>query len=368
MADQTPNQTQTDMPTQHELSGDQFDAFLLSGKLPDAESVTETAEHDAGAATATPVDQVAATAVNAKAAPEAAKPEKVKEKGQKKSASQRAEELEREADAAEERVRVALRRRREALDAERDVERSEPSRKAEKAGEAAAPTTKAERQAYRDLPGAPKSDQFDTLDEYVEAMGVFIADKRADERFDVKFAEREQQWQAEARSQSELDARVDESFTRARAEIAADPEIVNRIDPRWVAVATKLPSDPSCTPIEFVKANVALHARRPLAVAAHFATDEGLKELNRVCRLGNPEHIIRELAYIDAKFDTPLGEPSGEAAGERQHPRVSKAPAPSPTLGKKATAGRDPLKAPDTFEDFDSWNLETTKSGKGQRR
>lgn len=341
-----------------ELTDVQFEAAMLSGELPErnAPVVEDKIKVDtpAEAAAAEPVEQADSTESSKPAVPETAKPEKGK--GPKKTAKQRADEVDAEAVEAEAKLEAALTRRRRAQDALRDAEREERPKRAEQDGKqppADATSKDPAWKKYRAMPDAPQSKDFEDLDDYAAAMGVFIADKRADERFDAKWSEREQQSGAQADFQRELETQTTDAFARAKDEITADPEIVSRIDSRWIAVATKHPDDPSCTPIEFIKANVALHAKRPLNVAAHFNTPEGMKELTALTQMSQGR-IVRELAYIDARFVSDATT-QDEAADERPS-RVSKAPAPAPTLGKKPAAGRDPLKTALEEQDFDKFN------------
>lgn len=350
-----------------ELNDAQFEKAMLTGELPERDAAAvddpaaKKADTPAEAAAAEVAEQPASTEAKAEppakeAAPAAAKPEKVK--GQKKSARERAAEINAEAATEEQELAKALERRARARDARREAEREEPpAKRAESDGkqppaskEPAEPTYK----QYRAMPDAPKSKDFEDLDDYVAAMGVFIADKRAEAIADRKLSEREQQWGSDAQFQRELDAQTEQSFARAKAEVEADPEIVSRIDKRWIAVETKHPSDASCTPIEFIKANVALYARKPLAVAAYFATEDGMKELTALCRMPK-ERIVRELPYIDARFDAATDPDQDEPEATRPS-RVSKAPAPSPTLGKKPSPGKDPLKTAIDENDFETFN------------
>ncbi len=124
------------------------------------------------------------------------------------------------------------------------------------------------------------------------------------------------------------------------AEKAADPEIIERIDPRWKALppVASLPPGQVPSPAQFVKDRAVFHSRHPLKVSEALTRDDSA-ELRRIVRL-SPDQIIREIAYLDASFPAS----QDEAGGTLPSPHVSKAPAPSQTLGRKAAAAVDPLK------------------------
>ncbi len=116
----------------------------------------------------------------------------------------------------------------------------------------------------------------------------------------------------------------------------------------------------------FIKEYATFNCKHTLKVSEWLASKENRSaELSRLVRLGaerGPDAVIRELILKDASFDTDADETSQESAGERPHPRVSKAPAPAPTLGKKAAAGVDPLKKAIAENDFETFNaLESAK-------
>ncbi len=369
---------QTPEPSKHlnmdELDDAQFEQAMLTGELPERNAPAAEVEKEskadtpAEAAAAEPVDQVASTdAKGKKAAPAAVEPEK-KKPGHKKTAAERAAEVDAEASDAEQKLAAALERRSRAREALRDAEREDAtSKRAEPDGKqppAVDPKEPAWKK-YQAMPDAPKSKDFESLDDWGIALAAFIAEKKADEIVERRLGEREQQWGSQAEFDRQLQSEVNESLTRAKAELAEDPELPTRIDPRWTAVPMKHPSDESARPIEFIKANVGLYAKKPLAVAAYFSTPDGEKELGALCKMSK-DRIVRELAYIDARFVSDP-DPQDEAAAERPS-RVSKAPAPAPVLGKKPAPGRDPRKAPDSFDDFDEWNLTETKAQMAQSR
>lgn len=356
----------TKAPGLDALSDADLDKFMLTGDLPSEVPAEKTEE----AAASKPVDQAASTDASSKAATEAAEPAKVKAPGQKKSAAERAEQIERETSAEEDRLRKALAKRREVREALEEAEREDrPSKAAKSADAATAATAEPSWKKYRTMPGAPKAEDFPEggLDDYVAAMGSFIAEKIAEEKFNTLYEARSGQ----DREASERDRAFVESAEAAeikvRAEVEADPEILGRIDPRWKALnpSDRLAPGEQLSPAHFVKDQVTFNSNHPAKLSEWLTANDG-EELRRIGRM-RPDQIIREIAIKDASFDGQTPDDAGEAAGERQHSRVSKAPAPSPTLGKKATPARNPHKAPESFDDFDSWNLGLAKEEAGRR-
>lgn len=349
------------------MSEKDFDAFLLSG---DVAPKADPADTPGEAAAPEPAEQAASRDALPEAAPEAATPEKPKKQaGAKKSAAERATEIEAETVADQERLNRALQTRREVkrqLDA---LDREEKPTKAGKDAEAAA--AKADPGApawkkYRALPDAPKSADFDDLDDYAAAMGYFIAEKITDERFDSKIQDYEARNSALSAADREFESQFTEAHARVSAEVAADPEIHSRIDERWQRVESKHPDDPSCTPIEFVKSTTALYCKRPLGVATYLSTPEGYERLKDLMGMTKAQ-ITRELAYIDAEVaaSAPLtaSEDSQDTgAVERPHKRVSAAPAPAKVLGKKPAGAVDPLKKAIEENDFDTFNSIESKA------
>lgn len=359
------------IPGQMTLSERELDTFLDTGDLPGDTTPTESAEKTAEAAAAKPVDQAASTDVVAKAAPEAAEPgAKSKAPGSKKSAAERAEEIERATADDEERLRKALAKRRETREALEEAER-EPatSRKAEKTEDPAASTSEPAWKKYRNMPDAPKSDQFETLDDFAAAMGTFVAEKIAEQAAGAVYDSRSSQERELAQRDSQFIEVATKASERLQAELEADPGLLDRVDPRWKALnpSDRLAEGEKMTVAHFIKDQATFHSNHPGKLAA-WLTENDNAELRRIGRM-RPDQIIREIAIKDHSFGDPTAtDDPGDAAGERQHPRKSKAPAPAPTLGSKATAGRDPRKAPDSYADFDQWNEEESKHDLATRR
>lgn len=388
MADKTTQPSDT-VSTGDPLAGltdEQLSKFELTGELPadtskaddKADEAKDQADPQVEAA-ATDADATAASAKGREKAadPESAKPEQGKKKlpGQKKSARERADEINAEAAEEERLLEEALTRRRRARDARRDAEREDPSPKAgKKDAEAAAATTDPKAPAwkrYREMPDAPKSKDFDDLDDYAAAMGVFVADKIAEERANAIFDARSQEQRAADEEFQSFASAVETGMQKAAKELESDPDIVGRIDPRLHSLKPMRETPPDQrTVAHYIKEQCLTRSNNPLKMLAWLSANDSA-ELRRIGRL-HPEAINAALTRQDARFDF---ESEGdedttaqdEGARDAHAHRKSKAPAPAPTLGKKPSASKDPRKAPDSYDDFDSWNLEETKAAAGAR-
>lgn len=350
-----------------ELPGDAKDAPAIEG--------TEKADTPAEAAAAEPAEQAASRDAKTEVAPEAAKPEKSKKQpGQKKSAKERADEINAEAAAEERELAAALERRARARAARREAEREEPSPKAEKGAEAAAATTEPAWKRYRNHPDAPKIKDFEDLDDWGAAMSAFSGEHIAKEQFQILYDQRSREERASMSAESRFVEQLREADTRVTAELQADPEILERIDDRWKALnpSDRLAAGETASWAHFIKDHVTFHCQHTLKLSEWLASRESQSaELRRLVKLGvdrGPQAVIRELVIKDASFDQE-SETTQDPAGARPHPRVSKAPAPAPTLGKKAAAGVDPLKKAIDENDFDTFNeLESKREMAGRRR
>lgn len=360
MAEETPQPNKTPMGDPLAGKSDaELDRFFLSGDLTAAE--TPEADPDAEAAAAKPVEQASSTGEIA-AVPDTATPKKAtKPVGQKKTAAERAEEIEREADAENVRLQAALERRRKTREAREEAEREEPGKRAEKVAEAAAaPGTKEAREAARKkfsaMPDAPKSKDYADLDDWATDLNIFIGEKIAEEKFGTLYDARTKADRADQERGAAWQRAATEGFERASKELDADPELVNHIDPRLEALAPIHMTPPEkITPAHYVKDRVMLKTHNPLNLLA-WLSDNDSAELRRIARLP-PDQVVAELAYKDAEFDRLTTEADPEpAAGARAHARISKAPAPSRTLGKKPAQGVDPLKQAIAENDFDTFN------------
>lgn len=307
--------------------------------------VTEPpADPSADAATAKPDAQAVSTETKSKPATESGEP------GTKKgklSAKERAAEVAAEVEELNKQLRLRAEVRRQ-LDA------VEPKPKQAEKTEPASTVKEPAYKKYQAMPDAPKSADFESLDDYAAAMGVFIADKIADEKFDAKYESRSKQDRESYQRDERFAAQVEEAGARIEAEAAADPEILSRIDDRWkgLSPSDRLAEGERLTPAHFVKDRVTFHSRHTLKLS-EWLTADGSKELARIAQL-SPDAIIRELAYKDASFgDLAQDSPAADAPRPSQ---VSKASKPAPTLGRKASHGQDDLTSAIQGNDLDAFN------------
>jgi hypothetical protein len=143
---------------------------------------------------------------------------------------------------------------------------------------------------------------------------------------------------------------------------------MERIDPRFHTLTPLHETPPAQRSVaHFVKDRALSHSEHPLQVLA-WLSENDCANLKRISSMGQ-DGIIAAIARQDAKFDVddPDADDAQEATDVRQSKRVSNAPPPSPTLGKKPSPGRDPLKPPDSYADFDAWNETTSKAERGRR-
>lgn len=356
------------------LSSADYDAFMKTGDFPDAAAAAADellADTQGEAAAPVADDQPASREAKTEAAPEAAKPEsKKKLPGQKKSAAERADELARENDAAEERLQRELRRRQQVRRQAEELEREDaaPAAKAGKHGEAAAPDAKKdpEFKKYRAMPDAPKSADFDDLDDYVAAMGVFIADKRSEERFTELYDKRSGAERAEYERAERFSREVAETEARVSKELEADPEILDRIDQRWkdVAPLAAMPRGMKPTLTHWIKDVVTFKCQHTLKLSERLTANDSAELRQLIQRnQGDTERIYRDLMRLDLSFGSDSDE-SGTEAAAVQPSRVSKAPPPAKVLGKKPAPGVDPLNKAIQENDFDTFNRLETAAGR----
>jgi hypothetical protein len=347
--------------TPQEMSTDQLREWELTGKAPDREpsgdgdTTTQDPPAKAGdeagktaeAAAAEPGKQAASNpdALRDEAATETAKPEKKKAPGQKLSASERKAQIDQENRELQEslKLRKALRQELDAM--------GQPASPKETKKEAASSTVAEGAKdpawkKYSKHPDAPKvtDPQFEDLADYAAAMGVFVAEKIAEEKASEVYDRRAGQDRESYTRDQEFFELADAAEQRASKELEADPGILDRIDDRWKALnpSDRLAPGETLSPAHFVKDRVTFHSDHPLKLA-EWLTADGSKELKRVARL-SPDRIIRELAIKDFQFGSPDSqETADDDAAVVSSKHVSKAPAPIATLGRKAAAARDPL-------------------------
>lgn len=330
-----------------EMTHEQLKEWEASGNAPAREPAADDdtqADHTAEAAAATPVDRAASTDANTSAASETATPHKQKAPGQKLSAAERRAQIDKENAELQQslKIRKALRDELAGLDV-KPKQDEKPKRESSPAA-GAIDATEPEWKKYRAMPDAPKAKDFSDLEDFSAAMGLFIAKQIAKEEFTGMFEARTAEERKALERDGEFASLVDETAARVTAELQSDPEILTRIPDRWKALNPsdrRLPGE-ELTPAHFVKDRVTFHSKNTLKLSEKLCAND-FAELNRIARL-SPDKVIYELAVMDASFNAADGDADTTVEPPRST-RVSKAPAPPSTLGRKPASGVDPLKA-----------------------
>ncbi|MEY4385993.1 MAG: hypothetical protein RLY20_1276, partial [Verrucomicrobiota bacterium] len=200
-------------------------------------------------------------------------------------------------------------------------------------------------QKYKNLPGAPKSDQFDNYEDYLDARAEFIADKRFEDRIGKEFEQREEKARTYQHVESQfrdLDTQAQTFTEKVKAHQQKNPGA--RIDERLLNV----------TPLRALRAmNAVLPPDQREPEAPHhfivdqvFASDtpgeilsyltDNPADLERLWHLAlkAPDAVVREIGRLEAKY---LGSTSPDSsASHAASPAITKAPAPGTTLGRRA--------------------------------
>lgn len=207
-------------------------------------------------------------------------------------------------------------------------------------------------QRYKDLPDAPKLEQFDTHEDYLDARSDFIAEKRIAEALGQRdqaseqdhrlrqSAERYQSHETEFRThvlewkQSNPEAKFDDGFMSIPPMSAIQLHNASQPPDQQVPIG----------PHHFVIEQVFLaepKAKGPLC--AHFSANP--QEFKDLCELAMRDEygmqaVVRRIGQLEAKFlSSQASTPASPAA------RISAVPAPATTLGRKASGSTvDPLK------------------------
>lgn len=266
-------------------------------------------------------DQSASTDASTQAASETAPPP---DTTPKKGIQTRTQQLDAEVQQLQEKLKL-----RKALREELDsLDRPAP---ATQAASQPAPPTQAEHVRYQQHPHAPKAEQFDTYEEFVAAMGVFIADQR--------FEEREQRTRLDAQSRERVSS-VQQTITGFSEKLAAartaDPEFDQKVDPGLFQLTPAFALAPGVAPRA---ANVLIQAcvesDVSVALLQHFSTPAGQQEWAGLAAAPTPAAMLRQFGRIEARFasDGPTAEQPAKA--------VSSAPTPPTTLGTKPPQSAD---------------------------
>lgn len=216
----------------------------------------------------------------------------------------------------EARISQAVARQREAErraeDAERRLAASQPKPIEQPKPQEAAKPTVAEWKRYQAMPDAPKLDQFETIEEYNFAVGLFVSDKRADER-DAKTLE-----QSVVRS-------IDQTwYSRLNDARTKDPERIGRINPETPLSAPMM---------HYIKTS-------PLGVEIlqHLSDDQELAQ--RLSSL-HPAEVLPELGEIKATLKAQLEAASSPAPALKAKPQSQATPPIQPVKGSSHVADSD---------------------------
>lgn len=202
---------------------------------------------------------------------------------------------------------------------------------------------------YATHPDAPKVENFDTYEEYVDARAVFIADQRHSER------ETHARRDAESRGRmTETDKTIAGFAERAQKAREADPDFESKIAPglREIHPAFAMPVGKQPGPANYLLQEVVM-SEFSNELMVHFSTDEGRAEWHTLISSPNPAAMIRGFGRIEARFEKSSGTP---AEGEKPAAKpVTSAPAPPKTLGSKPPVNPDRAGAAVNAGDFSAY-------------
>lgn len=189
---------------------------------------------------------------------------------------------------------------------------------------------------YATHPHAPKVEDFDKYEDYVDARSVFIADQR--------LAERETHAKRDADSRERM-TETEKTIAGFHARLAkakeADADFESKIAPGLLTIVPAF----ALTAGEPVRAaNVLLQevvtSEFSTDLLTYFSTDEGRTKWHELIALPTPAAMVRAFGRVEARFES-----SGTTAEGEKPPAkpVTSAPAPPRTLGSKPPA--DPNRA-----------------------
>lgn len=297
---------------------------------------------DSAARVGKPLAEVAAPEKPATPDLEPVEPPAIGADGQPPKLSRR----EREQNEINDRIRVAVDRATQGTQAELARLRAEISARPAPKSEASAPapTPQAEHKRYLAMPGAPKLDQFDSIEEHAAAMAVFIADTRHEERETAR-----QQGEQRQQAHTAYDARLSAFDARVAEANAKDATFSDRVRP----ISSQL------QPTEDVRAFNAALARgeisgQPIAIGPlQSLADEILDsessaalldhfqqhpdDFNKFKTLRSPREVTRELAKIEARL-VPAAAAAAPLPPVSKPKFISDAPPPAPIISTPHTS------------------------------
>lgn len=295
------------------LSGEQYAHWTKTGELPTPDAAADSSPAPSG-------DQSVSTETKP-AASEAATPVDKPAKNVKT----RSAEL--DAEIAELNRKLELRRtlREELASTQRPVD-------ATPAESSTAKSSSSELDRYKNHPDAPKTEDFDVYEDYLDARAVFLADRRYEDRQRAESLDRESKARLATIEQTIAD--FSQGIAKAKE---ADPDFESKVDPRLMAIKPAFALGPKeqLGPHNVLVEEIVKSDQRA-ALLLHFSSPEGQEDWKRLCGL-QPAAMLKAFGRIEARLETP-----GPAAGEKPPAKtVTSAPDPPLTLGKKPAQPAD---------------------------
>lgn len=199
------------------------------------------------------------------------------------------------------------------------------------------PPTAAEWERYLAHPDAPQEESFTDYRQFVAAMGVFIADRRFEDR------ERQRSLNADSeRRMASTKQTFDTFLERVNKAKATDPDLDDKIDPGLTAIvpaSALLPNEP-LRPANVLLQNVVESEAAP-ELLVHFSTPAGQQDWSNMLAAPTPAAMLRAFGRIEARF---LADgPTAKASTPAPKP-VTSAPEPPTALGRRSSTA-DPASA-----------------------
>lgn len=221
------------------------------------------------------------------------------------------------------------RERREAVERELEAYRRGTGPAPSPAPSPTRPVTQAEWQRYKAMPDAPRSDSFESYDDYTAALSLFIADKRFEERVAAAQHHRERVDRDEQQHQ-----RLTAYAERMGTVLASDPQFLERLSPEVANLRPTSHLDPSQSPTPLSDlAEEVLDSPHAGALLRHFSDHPD--DLRRFAGLKTRKELLREFTKLETRFDAA---PSGSAPSP---PALSTAKPPIKPVGSAPPAVED---------------------------
>lgn len=202
------------------------------------------------------------------------------------------------------------------------------------ASDPASPPKPQEWQRYKLHPDAPKVEDFEVYEDYLDARSTFIADRRYEER-----QQRERLDAESSRRAQSLQDKITGFHARLQSAREADPDFESRIDPALLEVEPAFVLRPG-EPVRAhnVLAQHVVWSDASMALLTHFSTPEGQQDWQRLVASETPADLMLGFGRLEARF---LGGVSGPAAPAAPAKPVSTAPPPPTTVGSRASGPVD---------------------------